>query len=148
MSDRIRELMAEGHTKIEKRPEEPSVPAKDITPKKAETVKDDFIAKDISPRMKENLQMVLKSDITPEELRVLRHFAGKRYEILTSIEKIGPEGMMAISHIADDDEHIRAGKLRLISLINELSGRETFRKVIRIFGKITLNMRKIKELLS
>ncbi len=148
MSDRIRKLMTEGQTKIDKKPLVRALPVKKNISENKETGKNDFVARDISPVMKENIQIILRSDITPDDLKILQDLGSKRREAIHALEKIGQEGVDAICQIASEDETIKISKIKVISFINKLTSKESFRKIFHKIGVLIHSLRKIKELLE
>ncbi len=149
MSDRIRKLLSEGHTKIEKKQVKPSEKVVEEPIQKEKHKKDDFIAKDISPQMKEKLQMLLKSDISYEELKTIKEFSDERKDILSAIEKLSHEEIKTLCQMTNDEnDYIIAGKLKAVSLINRFSKNDSVRKAFLTLDTIKHNIKKIKDILS
>jgi predicted signal transduction protein with EAL and GGDEF domain len=138
-------MMTEGPTKLARLSEKKPQRQKKKAVKKEELGGDEFIVKEISPQMRENLSFVLKADFTIDELRAFKRLSDKRRSVIKFLEEIGPEGVAAIAQMADDEELIKTGKLKLLSAVNELSRKEPLRKAFLRIDSIIQNVKKVRE---
>ncbi|QWR76070.1 hypothetical protein [Candidatus Magnetomonas plexicatena] len=129
--------------------------AADVVEKSIETVetdnfsegKDDFIARNISPQMKESLKFVMRSNISLECLEVIEQVSIENKNLVPFLKKLDKYGLTKICEITDDDDYVITTKLRIIALLNKISKNEIIHKLLRRTGALIQALRRLKELL-
>ncbi|MCG6551555.1 MAG: hypothetical protein L7F77_04455 [Candidatus Magnetominusculus sp. LBB02] len=174
MSNKIKNLMAGGRSRLEKRqskknkgqaaaaPVAPQIEKNEIEqPQPQENtswaaLSDKFDKKEtpiepsvdsLTPQMRESLSILLKNNISLDCLRAIESLSEKNKDFMDAFLKMGPQSMAVFCSIAKDEEYVIATKIKLISLLNRISRNEIVHKLFRRVGAAIEALRRLKELL-
>ncbi len=160
MSSKIKKLMTDGQSRINKQIKE-ELPREIKTDpvkqdcvnhdnaKKNESTKDANIkTESIPPAVRENLDILIQTDIAPEDLKTFAALSDKQKKALKLLEQCGPAGIDALCQMTDDETYVRAVKLMLLSFMNDLSRRELFRKFLKKFTAAIQKIKNFREMFS
>ncbi len=142
MSDKIRKLLSEGPSRIERDLKKDKIIESERALETDEKSRVEFVVRGITPQMKKNIQIVIDSKITPEDLETLTSLSEEQKKLFTIIQQCGPAGIDAICQLADDEKLVRSCKLWLLTLMHKLSKKET---IARVFKKIDRLIRSVRQ---
>ncbi|MBF0464025.1 MAG: hypothetical protein HQK88_11165 [Nitrospirae bacterium] len=108
---------------------------------------DDFIARNITPQMKESLKFVLKSNISLDCLEVIEQVSVENKNLVNFLKKIDKYDLAKICEITDEDNYVITAKMLVIALLNKISKNEIIHKLLRRTGALIQALRRLKELL-
>ncbi|MEO5357786.1 MAG: hypothetical protein H7844_10870 [Nitrospirae bacterium YQR-1] len=108
---------------------------------------DEFIARNITPQMRESLDFILKSNISLECLKVIEQISSENKNFVPFLKKMDKYGLTKICEITDDDDYVITTKMRIIALLNKISKNEIIHKLLRRTGALIEALKRLKELL-
>jgi len=101
----------------------------------------------VPPEVRESIDIVIRLNFSPDILRSLETLAHEHRDFLTALKKLGPDGVIEVSKLADDEDYILTTKIKLLSLINRGSKNEFFHNLMKKVGAAIQAARRLRELL-